>query len=309
MDEKKPIKFRITGREPCEEETARLAAMPMGSGLPGGAEVADALKWFAVGIVSAVVLFFFGRWVISQFRGPGVLIFGYGFAYLVAPIMIIFGFGSLFKMFRSAHKKTAAAAGKWFWVTSVLGDDAVGARFGKEAYAFSTMRRMLPKDFDYREEEIGRYLEALHNAMAAAGDRTTAELLKAGWNITAPYVTWTPGNETEISPDLHRLEATIGYVDKLTKSDSSGKSKTIENVRMELAISQFYIRSGKFWFPYDLTPAFEEIFEETVPAPAPVITEEPAPEIPEATEPEIPEEAAPEIEEEPAQEDAPDEII
>ena len=71
------VLFQIRGRRPEPAEAERLSKLSFGSGLPGGAEVKDALKWFGIGLLSAVILFLVGRWVISRFVGPGVLVFGY----------------------------------------------------------------------------------------------------------------------------------------------------------------------------------------------------------------------------------------
>ena len=74
MNNIQTVIFHIQGKRPEPAEAERLSALSFGSGLPGGAEIKDALKWFGIGLLSAVILFLFGRWVISRFVGPGVLV-------------------------------------------------------------------------------------------------------------------------------------------------------------------------------------------------------------------------------------------
>ena len=182
----KSVVFQIRGKKPEQPETEKLSGLTFGSGRPGEAEVKDALKWFFIGIIAGVVLFFFGRWVIRRFVGPGVLVFGYGGAYLGAPVSVIVGFGSLFKLFRSAHKKKAADALRWAWMVSVLGDDAVGARFGQMAYTLSTMRRLLPEGTGFDAGAFEAYVTAFRDAMSEAADETASKWKKDGWHESGP---------------------------------------------------------------------------------------------------------------------------
>lgn len=257
MNNIQTVIFHIQGKRPEPAEAERLSALSFGSGLPGGAEIKDALKWFGIGLLSAVILFLFGRWVISRFVGPGVLVFGYGAAYLAAPVLVIFGFSSLFKLLRPAHKKKAAGAFQWAWMVSVLGEDAVGERFGKLPYLLSTMRRLLPEGTDFDPAVFEEYVADLRAAMAEAADETTAELRTGGWHESSPNKSCRIIDEKELSPNLRELNAVINYNDQLALTDNNNKTRYMTSAMLELHITQYYIRSGKYWFPYDVTPAFE----------------------------------------------------
>ena len=251
------VLFQIRGRRPEPAEAERLSKLSFGSGLPGGAEIKDALKWFGIGLLSAVVLFFFGRWVIRRFVGPGVLFFGYGAAYLAAPILVVFGFSSLFKLLRPAHKKKAADALQWAWMVSVLGEDAVSERFGKLPYSLSTMRRLLPEGTGFDPGVFEEYVTALRAAMAGAADETAAGLRTGGWHESSPNKSCRITGDKELSPDLRELSAVISFNDQLALTDNNNKTRYMTSAMLELHITQYYIRSGKYWFPYDVTPAFE----------------------------------------------------
>lgn len=252
-----PVIFEIQGEQPDPAEVERLSRLPFGSGRPGEAEIKDALKWFFIGTLAGVALFFFGRWVISRFVGPGVLIFGYGGAYLAAPISVIFGFVSLFKLFRSAHKKKASDALQWAWMTSILGEDAVGERFGKLPYSLSTMRRLLPEGTGFDTGTFEEYVRSFRTAMSAAADETTAELRVGGWHESGPNKSCRIVEEREILPNLHELKAIITYNDQLALTNNNNKTRYMTSAMLELHITQYYIRSGKYWFPYDMMPAFQ----------------------------------------------------
>ena len=260
MDNIQTVIFRIQGRRPDQTEVEKLSRLPFGRGLPGEAEVKDALKWFLIGTLVGVVLFFFGRWVISRFVGPGVLFFGYGAAYLAAPGLVIFGLASLFKLFRSAHKSKPSAALQWAWMTSILGEDAVGERFGKLPYSLSTMRRLLPEGTGFDETVFGEYITALRDAMSKAADETTSPLKTGGWHEAGANKSCKITEDNELLPDLHELKATITYNDQLALTSNNNKTRYMTSAKLELHITQYYIRSGKYWFPYDFMPAFQRVW-------------------------------------------------
>lgn len=256
--ELKPIVFRVQGRRPAPQEAEYAKSFTFGNGLPGGAELKEAVKWFFVGIGFGVVGFIIGRWVIKHFVGPGVLFFGYGLAYVAAPISLIFAVYSLLSLLRPAHKKKADAAMKWMWIVSVMGEDAVGERFGKLAYAKSTMKRVMPKETQFNPDMYGGYVTLLRNSMGEVAD-ITASLLKAdGWSEGGPLKTFTVQNETELMPDVKELQSVLTYRDRVTRQ-ANNKTYYAETGILELQITQVYIRAGKYWFPYDVTPAFQVI--------------------------------------------------
>lgn len=259
MDAPSTTIIQIQGKRPDQVELERLSSLPYGRTLPSGPEIKDGAKWFLIGTISGAALFFFGRWVIRGFAGPGVLFFGYGFAYLAAPVSVIFGFASLGKLLRSAQKTKPADALNWAWMVSILGDDEFGGRFGKLPYATSTMRRLLPEGMAYDESAFGRYVGALRSSMAAAADESesASDMKKGGrWHESDPSKTFTITRDEELHPDLRELSAVITYEDQLSRTDSRGQSEYMTVAKLELRITQCYIRSGKYWFPYDYMPRY-----------------------------------------------------
>lgn len=254
--EPQTIHFHIQGAQPTAEEAASLSAIPFEKTPPSAQEVKEALKWFCVGIGGAIFAWFFGRWVIDKFVGPGVLIFGFGLAYLGMPVSAIFGVGSLGKLFRSARKKDVKSAFRWLWMTSLLGEDAVSTRFGKPEYALSTLRRLIPAGVPFSEHKVMQYNGELRKTLADAADETTIpakEQAPGGWVEAGPIKECTITEEKELHPNVVEIHASILYKDCLSRSTTDNKTYTMVTALLKLEIVQSFICAGGYWFPYEVT--------------------------------------------------------
>lgn len=252
------VQFDITGRRPVSEEVQALTSVSFEKKPVSTEEVKDALKWFFIGILTAVFLWFFGRWVISKFVGPGVIFFGYGGAYLGAPVMLIFGFSSLFKLFRSGRKKKVEDSFKWVWEVSILGDDAVAKRFGKLQYALGTLARTIPEGISFNRSIIEKYIAEFRQTMSQAMDETTLparEEQPGGWNEAGALKSTKINNINEIYPGVSEVCATITYQDVITRQDEKNNTYDVISAILELNVTNVFIKAGKYWYPYDLTPA------------------------------------------------------
>jgi hypothetical protein len=256
--EPEAVHFDVTGRYPTQEEAVRLTSMTIEKKPASGAEIKNALKWFAVGIAIGVAVWFFGRWVIGNFRGFGVLFFGYGFAYIGAPAAVIFGFSSLFKLFRSAQKKKPEAALRWVYEVSYMGDDTAGTRFGKLDYAVATLERIIPGAMGFNRDMAKAYITGFRETMIRAMEITTAKAR------TEPPGSWTEGSpqtqmkiegSRELYPGVLEMSATLVYKDILSRSDTNNNTINMIAAVLELHIVSVLIQSGKYWYPYDVFPA------------------------------------------------------
>lgn len=256
MNENTKVIFNIHGARPEASAAARLSQLRFGAALPGWPEVAEALKWFFIGTITGVILFFVGLLVSANFIGLGVILMGY-IPLLAGPVLFVWGFCNLFKLLRPAHKTKSSKAFQWAWMTSVLGEDASGSRFGKPAYAMSTMRRLLPKDIAFNTAMFENYLECLHEAMSQAADETAKTYLDNGWNQSGPNKSFTITSERDLSPNLREVKAVITYNDCVSRSTGNNNTENAVSAVIELHVTQYYIRSGRYWFPYDITPPFE----------------------------------------------------
>jgi len=254
----KTVYFDITGRRPDPEEAQRLRTVPFAKKPLSSEEAKNALKWFAIGVVAAVAMWFFGRWVIANFIGPGVLFFGYGGAYLAAPISAIFGISSFFKLFRSGCKKTPQVAFKWVWETSYFGEDGVGVRFGKLNYAVATLDRAVPAGAVFDKEAVSRYIQYLRDTLAQAMDETTLPARKEppakDWRESGALKSVQIDGCTELAPGVAEVAATISYKDVITRSLGNNKSYDVIAAILELRVTEVFLQAGKYWYPYDLTP-------------------------------------------------------
>ncbi|SDN87842.1 hypothetical protein [Acetanaerobacterium elongatum] len=267
--EPKTVHFDITGNRPTEEEARSLTAIPFNKKPVSIEEVKDSLKWFAIGLVGAVFLWFFGQWVITSFVGPGVLFFGFGGAYVAAPVSLIFAIYNLTKLFRSGRKKKPEDSLKWVWETSYFGEDAVGVRFGKLNYALGTLERAVPSAIAFDRNNIGDYINELRTVLSLAMDETSLparEEPPGEWKEASSLKSTRIENSTEIYPGVLELCATISYSDVLSRSDANNKQYNMISAILELHVTSVFIKAGKYWYPYDLTPAITRREEFNSPA-------------------------------------------
>ena len=264
----KTVYFDVEGREPDYAEVKELSSLPMKKAAPGGPEVKDAMKGFGSGLGIGILLGLFALFMFSRFRGLGVLIFG-GAAAIGCPFMIIYGFYSFFQMFRSAQKKTPEKAARWFWITSVIGESTTAStRFASTQYALSTMRRMLPEGLKVHEAKELEFLNGLRGAMTEAMDESTEPRRAGGASPASPTVRFTLAEQQDISEDLAKVRGLLDYYDALSVPSGANKTARIHTAHLQLRITQYYIRNGKSWFPYDLTPAWKRAEESPAEEPA-----------------------------------------
>lgn len=252
------VHFDITGKRPSQEEAAKLTSIPIEKRPVSAEEAKEALTWLTFGVLAGIAAWFFGRWVIGNFKGPGVLFFGYGFAYIGAPALLIFAVVSLFKLFRSAQKKKPEDALKWIYMVSFLGDDTVGARFGKPNYAVATLNRIIPDAIGFNSGAAHSYITNFRNTLIRAMEITTAPVRneppkdwKEGFAQTIMRIDGTQ----ELYPGVSEVRATLTYKDILTRSDGNNNTVNVIAAIIELHINNVLIRSGKYWYPYDIFPA------------------------------------------------------
>lgn len=268
------VHFDIIGKQPSTEEAGRLTGMPVEKKPVTGHEAKEALKWFAVGVGAGVALWFFGRWVIGGFRGIGVLFFGYGAAYVGAPISVIFGISNLFKLFRSAQKKKPEAALRWVYEVSYLGEDAVGTRFGKLDYAVATLERIVPSGLGFDKEAARSYIQNFRDLLTQGMEQTTAKARKeppGGWAEAGAQKHLKIEGTKELAPGVVEMEATLSYQDMLSRSQGNNNTVNMIAAVLELHIRGVFIRSGKYWFPYDVSPEItcrQDLPEVLAPGPA-----------------------------------------
>jgi hypothetical protein len=224
-----------------------------------GAEARGALLLFFIGLAAVPLLWLFGRWVIDGFVGPGVLFFGYGFAYVAPPILIIFAIYSFSRLFRSAQKKKPEGALRWFFEVVLIGDTfATSGRFSKMDYAIATLERAAHNVSRFDKSAAEAYITQTRELLAKGMDLTTAKAKggkKSGWNEGSPLVLLKIDNERDLFPGAVEVAATLVYRDQITSQDSKNRTVTKVTAVLELHIVFSLVRSGKYWYPFDIYPA------------------------------------------------------
>jgi hypothetical protein len=260
--EPKTVHFSITGDRPTEEEFQRLTAIPFEKKPVSASEVKYALKWFAIGLIFSIVLWFSGRWVIRNFIGIAVWYVGYGGAYIAAPVSVIFAFWILLQIFRSGRKKKAKDSFNWIWRTSYFGDDSLNVRFGKLDYALDTLERAVPSGIPFDRAKIGDYITELRITMSNAMDETTLQARKeapGGWGDSCALKSIIIDNGIEIYPGVLEICATITYEDVISRTDANDEKYNVISAILVLHIKSIFIKTGQYWYPYDLMPVISRV--------------------------------------------------
>jgi hypothetical protein len=201
------------------QEAQTMTTIPFERKPASSEEMKHSFKHLGIGIAVAIVFWFFGRWVISRFVGIGVLFFGYGFAYVIAPGGILYGIMELAKVFRSGRKKKPEDSFKWVWETSYFGDNHHISRFCKLPYSLATLERAVPSGITFDAAVIGDSIKNLRKTLSQAMDETTQAARKempGEWTEASPLIETRIDGSKELHPGVTELSATITYKDVIS---------------------------------------------------------------------------------------------
>ena len=250
------VHFDVVGKTPAQEDAAVFTQSPMAKKGVSGAEAKSALGMFFGCIALAPLMWFFGQWVIDGFVGPGVLFFGYGMAYVLAPIAVIFGIYSFAKLFRSAQKKKPERTLEWFFKVALIGDEITkDGRFGKMDLAIATLGRVAHDASRFDRNAAQTYISDFRSLLASAMDLTTGKAKGGGWHEGSSQTHLKIESTRELFPGAAEVKATLTYNDILSMTDQKNNTTTKIAAILELHIVFSLVRSGKYWYPFDIYPA------------------------------------------------------
>lgn len=259
-----PVHFRIQGNQPTGEEAARLCAVPFPRTPPSKQDIRFALCIFIFGIIVALACLIVGiLFIRTSEYGSRRLFSGYAAAYFGTPAMILISLLGIPKLLRSSRKKKAEGAMRWLWLTSLMGEDRVGTRFGDIEYALSALRRLMPPSLPFEESKVRDYIEQLRKTLADAADETTQPAKKTppgGWEEAAPRITLRLLEEKELHPGVKELHASLIFQDRLSRRENK-KTIIMVSALLELDIKQSFICSGGYWFPYEICSPIQRVSE------------------------------------------------
>jgi len=259
------VNFIVTGKRPVVDEVNNLTGIIFPKKPVSESEKNKAIKNFFIFIGIGIACFIFGFLIsnISGNRGSGagiVRLMGYTILFLGAPFSVIGAFYYLSGMFRSGRKTKVEKSFQWVWENSIIGDpDLFGKknkRFGSLQYAIDTLERAVPGDID--KDIVGEYITRLRESLESAMEQTTAKARskKLGTDGT-PLKNIKFEKKEELFPNVSEVSATITFSDVLVSQNNKNETVYYITAIIELHVTQIFIKAGKYWYPYDLTPDFQ----------------------------------------------------
>lgn len=246
---------------------------------PTGADVRKAFTLFAISITVGPLAMLFGQWVIRNFRGPGVIFFGYGALIAGPAIFVVCIIWGLNLLLRDGRKKTIEKAFEWIWDKSYYAGKLAGGVEKAEQSAASALRAV-PSVVCDNVSIVAQYIEGLRTTIkelldeqSAAIDltclnKTGGEFPVAGWSESEPAIETRIDNQREIQPGVKEVWGTLKVTKKLSRSTGSGNNSDtyiLAVSAVEVKLFGIYVSNGKYWFPFDLLPEIHVSGEQVQP--------------------------------------------
>ncbi|MDR1983373.1 MAG: hypothetical protein LBQ28_00900 [Prevotellaceae bacterium] len=263
------VEVQMKSRRPERAEIDKLKNAPFARKSASKSEINTAVGYILMGIIVSPLMLLFGLWVINGFKGPGVLVFGYG-AVIAAPILFIaLVIGGIYMFVRDPRKKTVKDVFNWIWSESYkealfnVNDKNKGYE-----YAYGSVIRCVPSVLSNRisKDILAAYLSKIQNSFKTIIDEKFDTSCK--WKDGSPVDAWnsrwdepliTAIGENEIESGLKAATMNITVKRVLKQGVSNDDAYEIDVAYLSVKINGYYIKNGNYWIPYDLMP---EIIEE-----------------------------------------------
>lgn len=258
------VHFDVISKIPTNEEATRLTSMPLKKKPRSFGSIISGIFFVLIAIGFGIGGSFLGISIIENNNGIGIIL-GY-FLEFVFPFIMLGVCISLFYNFfvRSAQKKTPEDALKWVYEKTLTGLGSSGSwRFGTIDEAVNDLRLIVPDFMSFDSEKVKKYITECRNVMTQAMELTTRDARgerNGGWTGDTPFKEIKISDKEEIYPSVTEIHATYFYADRLTREVSKAGSKETEKLiaaELELHITAIIIKSGEYWYPYDIFPEFK----------------------------------------------------
>jgi hypothetical protein len=226
------------------------------------------------GIIIPPIAIAFGIHVFSNYIGPGVIFWGGG-AFIVAIGAIVAFFVGFYFLLREPRKKSLVNVFEWVWSESY---GEIFSADSKNEYknAYGSVIRCVPDKISdtVNLESLKEYLLKMKNYCRAFLDEKSKGLnlscqLNFKFKFKKPLImdewtsAWALSNiiiENENNLGSYVKAATGSFTITKTLSCKQGDYECKLNVAsVSIKIYGYYIKSGKYWFPYDLMPKIKEM--------------------------------------------------
>lgn len=241
--------FVINGERPSDVKMDALTNLKFGKDIKSGAEKKHFYKrtliCMGLGIICFYLQVIFDFYFLTQIKVDGLMVFA-------AVCFWLYGMTFLLKLARGAHKTQISKAFKWMWLVSVMGDDVENEPFGDVTYSTGTMRRMLPEGTGFDEVKYGLYVSALRNEILNASNEINSSLIKDGWSPIGAKKEIRSFEDKTITDSLHEVHGIVRFENYLSQTNRENMTFAV----IELHVIQYYVKAGKYWYPYDITPKY-----------------------------------------------------
>ena len=270
------IHYDVVSKRPTLEEVERLAKESFPEKEMSDAERNRVSSNMGLGFFAAlcsVGLYFWGNWL-NDDRNLNAIsrLFGLALVYLATPIGVLCGTGMIVSAVASSlssgRKKSAESSLRWIWMAildtgSIMSTSENGFAQNTK-YALARCNRAIPGDLDL--EKMKRWIrelrESLGNVMSGIS-LPLMERIRPHTNLTVKRgsldVRISVEGSEEISKNAAIIRARISVQDSIKTCGENNETK-VESVSaiLTLHIAQVFIKTGEYWYPYDLTPTFTE---------------------------------------------------
>ena len=265
------VELRMESRRLENEVIDRLKSVPFQrKSLSAGERKKGFLNIF-LGVVIPPLILLFGLWVINNFKGPGVIFFGYGslFAAPIFAVLLIVVWG-INVLVREPRKKNAKAVFKWIWQESYRDALTDGSEKSFE-YAYGSVIRCVPNHISdtIDKNSLKEYLSNIRNTFERILDEKSKGLdTSCKWKNGAAVGSWTTkldfqdlsiclDEENELKSGIK--EATGSFtITRILSHVSGDDTYELHLASIFAKIHNYYVKNGNFWFTCDLMPKIVE---------------------------------------------------
>lgn len=273
--ERRPLEetVSIPSGKPSPQLVEQIKAASSKGVPPSVAEVRHAFATLLLMGAVGVAMFFFGMWVIRGFRGPGVIVFGYG-AVLAGPIAALYGiFVFIDTLLSERRGKTPARSFEKIWNSGYFSEFSL---WNAKKATGNRVLRSLPRITGLpSREEILQYceelkafvnadLDALEGQLTATGKWTggnTFDISKWGIMEISPMLQTEPLQVTELGNGVSEVRGVVSFVRTRQYSVSDQKKYEMKRAVLRLDITSYCVKNGRFYYIVNAMPALPPLLE------------------------------------------------
>jgi hypothetical protein len=264
--------IHLESRTPGRDETHMLKKTEFKRKKLSSGEIKLGIILIICGIIICPLAIMLGIHVFENYIGPGIIFWGVG-AFLVAIGAAVAFCAGINFLVRNPRKKSLKKALEWVW------SESYGSVFNfdsKNEYkdAYLSVIRCVPNTISDKinEETIKEYLLKLKNYFRAVLDEKTKgmnpssklnikkskrPLLMNDWTGKLILSKVTVEDENEVENGVKTATGSFTFTKVFSCKQGEYEYK-LDAALLLIKVHNYYIKTGEYWFPYDLMPEIKE---------------------------------------------------